>query len=299
MDYSLLRTCLAVYRTGSLTKAARQLGISQPAVTGQIRALEETLGQPLFRREPKGTVPTAAAHELIRDTGAALDSLDLVMRRRLLPAQLPDRAIHVAGPAEILVSRALPALAGLVSDGLRLRITFGLTPDLLLELAEGTYDLVIATTRNRNPAIVLTPLMDEEFVLVGDSGWARDISAADIAERGARALDDARLIAYSDSLPIIRRYWTTVFGEDPTAAPTVTVPDLRAVLAAVKAGAGISVLPTYLCSAEIANGEIEVLHQPEVAPLNTLFLATKAGAADTVGLAAVRSHLLLTARGWR
>lgn len=62
MDLTFLRTCLAVYRAGSFTKAAQDLGIYQPAVTGNVRNLEKSLGQPLFLRTPQGVVPTDAAH---------------------------------------------------------------------------------------------------------------------------------------------------------------------------------------------------------------------------------------------
>ncbi len=164
MDLSLLRTCLAVYRAGSLTKAARQLGISQPAVTGQLRALEAKLEQPLFLRMPDGTVPTDAAHELVRETADALDSLEEALSRRLRPEKLSDRTVRLAGPAEIITSRVLPAVTDLVLDGLRLQISLGLTEELLAGLADGAHDTVIATSRPRHHALTSTPLMDD---------WAR------------------------------------------------------------------------------------------------------------------------------
>src|SRR5436190_309822 len=116
MDLTLLRTCLAVYRTGSLTKAARQLGVSQPAVTGQLRALESKLGQQLFLRLPQGTVPTEVAHELVRETSEALDNLESALRRRMEPERVSDRAVRLAGPAEIISSRVLPAVSDLILD---------------------------------------------------------------------------------------------------------------------------------------------------------------------------------------
>jgi DNA-binding transcriptional LysR family regulator len=57
----LLRTFLAVYREGSLTRAAQRLSLSQPAVTGQLKTLEAELGRPLFTRLPRGVEPTPAA----------------------------------------------------------------------------------------------------------------------------------------------------------------------------------------------------------------------------------------------
>lgn len=298
MDLTLLRTCLAVYRTGSLTKAARVLGISQPAVTGQLRALEAKLEQPLFLRLPSGTVPTDAAHELVRETADALDSLEDALIRRLRPEKLADRTVRLAGPAEIISNRVLPAIADLITDGLRLKVTLGLTDDLLTELADGAHDLVIATSRPRSQALVATPLMDEEFALVGGAPWTERITAAEIAACGAAALDEIPLISYAESLPIIRRYWLTVFGHPPTRSAQVTVPDLRAVLAAVLGGAGVSVLPTYLCAEEVERGDIKPLYEVEIPPLNTLFLVVRAGCRPNVGLTALRSHLLTKARLW-
>jgi DNA-binding transcriptional LysR family regulator len=293
-----LRTCLAVYRTGSLTKAARELGLSQPAVTGQLRSLEARLEQQLFLRVPRGAVPTEAAHELVRETAGALDSLESALRRRLEPERLGDRAVRLAGPTEIITERVLPAVADLIVDGLRLQVSFGLTDELVAGLADGLYDMVITTRQPRHKAIVSTPLMDEEFVLVSAPDWARRMPARQIGEHGAEALRSIPLISYSSNLPIIGHYWSTVFGQRPSLAAQVTVPDLRGVLAAVRAGAGISVLPSYLCADEIDRGEITVLHDVELPPLNTLFVATRAAAGASVSLTTLRSHLLVKARLW-
>ncbi|HLL33580.1 MAG TPA: LysR family transcriptional regulator, partial [Streptomyces sp.] len=53
-DLNQLRTFLAVYRSGSFTAAAGLLGVSQPTVTTQIRALERQSGRELFERLPRG-----------------------------------------------------------------------------------------------------------------------------------------------------------------------------------------------------------------------------------------------------
>lgn len=290
MELSLLRTCLAIYRTGSLTRAARELGISQPAVTGHLRTLEKALSEPLFERTPHGTVPTEAAHQLVRETREPLDSLESVLQRRLDPSGLADRTVRLAGPPEIISSRVLPAVTDLILDGLRLTVGLGATEDLLAGLVDGFYDLVITTSQPRSPALRVTPLTDEEFVLVGCPEWARRRCWSGA---GADELADVSVIAYSEHLPIIRQYWMSAFGIRPTFDVAVTVPDLRAVLAAVCSGAGVSVLPTYLCSEQIERGELCVLHELEVAPLNTLFLAARAGGRTSVGLTTLRSHLLM------
>ena len=64
VDWSLYRTLRAVLRAGSLSGAARSLGLSQPTVGRHIEQLEQTLGLPLFTRSPQGLRPTDLAREL-------------------------------------------------------------------------------------------------------------------------------------------------------------------------------------------------------------------------------------------
>ena len=56
-----LRSFVAVHRLASVTAAARSLGLTQPAVTGHLKALEARLGRPLFERAGRGSVATARA----------------------------------------------------------------------------------------------------------------------------------------------------------------------------------------------------------------------------------------------
>ena len=76
-------------------------------------------------------------------------------------------------------------------------------------------------------------------------------------------LERLPLISYAEDLPIARRYWRHVFNRRLHAPAAVTVPDLRGVLTVVIAGAGWSVLPSYLCRAELASGALRLLHEPE------------------------------------
>lgn len=67
LDWTLLRSFLAVVDAGSLSAAADRLGLVQPTVGRHVRELEETLDTPLFRRQPRGLEPTPAALDLIED----------------------------------------------------------------------------------------------------------------------------------------------------------------------------------------------------------------------------------------
>jgi len=73
-DWSLVRTFLAVTETGSLSAAARRLGLSQPTVGRHVHELEEALAATLFRRQPRGMAPTDAGLALLDHARAMRDA---------------------------------------------------------------------------------------------------------------------------------------------------------------------------------------------------------------------------------
>jgi DNA-binding transcriptional LysR family regulator len=278
-SFDLLRTFLAVYRAGSVTHAAELLGLSQPAVTAQVKALEAELGRSLFDRQARGMRPTAAADELAARIAGPLDALDEAVITDL--GGDTGRAVHLGGPAEFTCERILTALAPLLTGGLSLRVALGMPEDLLASLADGGLDLAVSTVRVRRRGLRAEPLCDEEFVLV---------AADDFDEK-------APLIAYAENLPILRRYWRTVFGTRLTRPPAVVVPDLRGVLAAVLAGAGVSVLPRYLCDDHLRDGRLRELVSPPEPPINTLFLVWREGYLHPAACS-VRDLLLEKGKTW-
>ena len=269
-DLDLLATFLEIYRGGSLTAAATRRGLTQPAVSGQLAKLEKELAEPLFIRGARGVTPTPRADELARRVGPHVDQL----RIALDPAPALEGTVRIGGAAEFMAVRGLTALTPLTRRGIRFEITLGLANDLLTALKSGRLDLVLSSVRP-GAGLTGTPFTDEEFLLVGAPILARMIDQELLGHDPARALEHLPLVAYSEELPIIRRYWRSEFGKRPKNPTAVVVPDLRAVLAAVIAGAGVSALPRYLAEPALTAGSVELLHHPEIPPLNTLYLVTR------------------------
>ncbi|WP_279581099.1 LysR family transcriptional regulator [Fodinicola feengrottensis] len=118
VSLDLLRTFHAVYRARTLTRAALELGLSQPTVTSQLRSLEQAVDQPLFTRQARGVVPTAAADDdLARRLDGPLDALVGIAAELGRSPALAGRTLHLGGPAELVAVRALPALAGTIAAG--------------------------------------------------------------------------------------------------------------------------------------------------------------------------------------
>ena len=71
-DLALWRTFLAAHRSGSVSAAARMLGLAQSSVTAQLQTLERHMGEPLFERHARGIRPTfrGVAYSLPADVRA-------------------------------------------------------------------------------------------------------------------------------------------------------------------------------------------------------------------------------------
>ncbi|MFD6447035.1 LysR family transcriptional regulator [Promicromonospora sp. NPDC060204] len=293
----LLATFLEVYRTGSLSAAAERLGVSQPAVTGQLARLEEQLGTRLFVRSRRGAEPTERAVALAAEVGLHVDGLRTALGPRDVEPAVRG-LVRIGGAAELMTVRVLPALVPLVAQGLQLRTALGLGDELLAALAAGHLDLVVSSVRPRQDAVAATPLVDEEFLLVGPPALAHTVDAGRLAADPVAALAHLPLVAYAEDLPIVRRYWRSEFGRRPPNTTALVVPDLRAVLAAVTGGAGVSVLPQYLVAPALDAGQVVELHHPEAPPLNTLYLAGRRGVPHGPAVAAVQARLTEAAAEW-
>ncbi|MBY8343673.1 LysR family transcriptional regulator [Streptomyces spinosirectus] len=300
MDLALLRTFVTVHRAGSFTRAAALLGLSQPAVTSQIRTLERQLGRPLFLRQARGVTPTTIGDELAHKAAPHLDAL-VEIAETGIDDESSLRTLHLAGPPEFTAERALPALTELTGEdgqGFALRASFGNAEETLEGLAAGHHDLAISTARPRGALLTATPLCDEEHVLVAAPLRAEQIGVEKPDRKGAPALDNVPVVEVHESLPFVSRYWASVFDSRPAAPGTVIVPDLRAVLACVVAGAGLAVLPRYLCRAALERGEIVALHEPAVPPLRTYFLVVRTGTLAMPHIARAHEWLLRSAADW-
>lgn len=104
MDWNLLRSFLAVAETGSLTAAARRLGLSQPSVGRHINELERQLDTRLFRRGPRGRELSDRGHVLMGEVRRMGEAADAFSRLAL------GRTPGLAGPVRITASEVIGAL---------------------------------------------------------------------------------------------------------------------------------------------------------------------------------------------
>ncbi|GHI03486.1 LysR family transcriptional regulator [Streptomyces cellostaticus] len=262
----MLRTFLCVYRCGGVARAAGLLGLSQPAVSRHLKALEGATGRALFNRLGRGVAPTRAGDVLAAQIAAHLDALEDAVDT-LIPSSA-TAPVLLGAPGDLLSVHVLPRLAPLLAQGVDVHCRIGLSPELAQTLLHDELDLVVVTKIEHAPTrqLHLRHLYEEEFVLVGRAGEA-PYEPED---------ETRRFIGYSPAMPMARRYFRMCWGIQPPA-PALTVADLRTVVAAVAAGAGLSVVPRYLAQKDLDAGRLSVLHTPLTPVSNSIYLATRRG----------------------
>jgi DNA-binding transcriptional LysR family regulator len=294
-DLEYLRAFLATYRSGSVTKAAAYVHLSQPAVSGQIKSLEHQVGRTLFTRTPRGIIPTAAAHDLARHIAPHIDALETAGDQGGQTSEI-EGTVQLGGPVEFLTQRVLPSLAPLVRLGLYLRVTLGNTEQLLEALSENDLDLAIVGQHKKVRNIDSEPIYQEGLVLVAAPSWMNHIPRK--GELNVRHLDGIPLLAYSEEMPQIQEFWESAFEVAPDARPAVIVPNLRALMTMTIAGAGMAVLPRYYCDSELRNGDLTQLVEPRTPPSSRLMLASTSRSLRVPRNRSVRDALLKAKVQW-
>lgn len=190
LEPALLTSFLAVMEEGRVSAAARRLHLSQPAVTAQVRRLEEMVGAALFLRSAQGVTPTEAGLKLADYARSIRRLLDAAVS---VVAQTPTKRGELRiGASTTVAAHVLPALLARfrgVEREVGYRVRIGNTDQIVTEVREGKIPLGIVEGHARASGVRLEPLMDDEIVAV----MARDATFA------LRRVDDLA------SIPILWR----------------------------------------------------------------------------------------------
>lgn len=172
MDIQVFQTFLLVTKLGNITKAAEQLNFTQPAVTAQIRALEEHYGVALFERIGKKLHITEAGSELtvhIEKLLSVYHDLDTAMQR----FANVNGSVKI-GASTIAVSYILsPVLLDLQDTGIADSVVVDICPNpsiAIKRLMDNKFDLAIVHSKINSNQIVQFDLTHENLVWVASRG---------------------------------------------------------------------------------------------------------------------------------
>ena len=266
------QTFEALLRVRRVTAAARSLGITQPAVTEQLRRTERALGTSLFTRRRDGLVPTKAAGRLDAVSGPLLHLPGAVPGNHVAaPGERGGRlALGLppsAGPGDELHARLAPAIAAWLAGhpALRLRILDGPTAILQAWIREGALDLaLVEAAPSAMPRFSLDAA--EPLVMVGAPGHLPEVPLtldvllglplvlAGTADAARRLLDAA--------------------GREAGIAfrPAIEVASLPITLALVRAGGFFTLAAPSAVAAEVAAGRLACRTIEGVALQRPLFI---------------------------
>jgi len=168
MDFKQIAYFVQVAELGSFTRAAAVLGVAQPALSRQVRALEVELRQALFERNGRGVTLTTAGSLLLAHGRGLLQQLERVRQ---------DLADHRGAAAGVLSIGLPPSVSRLLAAPLvgafkqrfpraRLGIVEGLSTHTLEWLAQGRLDCAVVYNATPSPAIHLQALGQEPLFLI-------------------------------------------------------------------------------------------------------------------------------------
>jgi DNA-binding transcriptional LysR family regulator len=175
LDLNLLRALEALLGTGSVTRAARHLGLGQPALSKQLERLRQVTGDPLLIPDGRGLALTERARALLPLVGNAVSAVERVLSPAAFDPATAAATFSLAMNDEVSVPLLGPLLRGLrtAAPGLNLRVQ-PLRRDSLQALESGRLELAVIPDLRGVPGFealeferfVLRPVLTDEFVVV-------------------------------------------------------------------------------------------------------------------------------------
>lgn len=145
MDLRQIRYFVGIVDCGSLTRAAQEMRVAQPALSQHLKRLEEELGQPLLLRTRRGIVPTEAGR-LLYERGQSLLGQVATLQEDLRSAQaVPSGFASIGIPTSLGAVLSVPLAAAIRHDypKVRLRVVEGLSGHMAEWLRAGRLDLAL------------------------------------------------------------------------------------------------------------------------------------------------------------
>ena len=176
MDLKQLRALLAIAETGSVTRAAEMLHIVQPAVSRQLRLLEEEMGTTLFDRGQRGMELTAAGEMLVVHAGRVLSELDMAKAEIVPDPGAVIGSVTIGFPPSTTDLLAAPLVRQLKQKYPRLMISISAAyaGHLRQRLEDGDVDVALLYDFKPSNLLEVKPLLDEPLYLVGPASAGLD-----------------------------------------------------------------------------------------------------------------------------
>lgn len=239
MEIHQLRYFSAIVRAGSFTRAAEELGIAQPSLSQQIRALEKQIGTPLFERLGRSVrlttygealrQPAADILRQVAEAQSSLANLQSGVRGKLRVGVIPTILPYLIAPRIGAFLKLFPEV--------ELQLTEDTTARLVEQLQAGDLDIAVSGLPVRNPDIVCSELTREPLLLAvaEDHPLARksSVDLHDLRNQRLLLLKEGHCLRDDVLATCSRMELTSVFESD----------QLASVFQLVRSGFGVTIVP--------------------------------------------------------
>jgi LysR family transcriptional regulator, low CO2-responsive transcriptional regulator len=289
-----LKVFEAVARHLNFTRAAEELHLTQPAVSMQIKQLEEGVGLPLFEQLGKKTFLTEAGQEMFnysRSIGQLLDDAGEVMES-LKGVQRGHLDVAVASTANYFATRLLAAFVQRFPD-----ITFSLDvtnrETLLRQLEGNERDLVVMGRPPAGLDLDASAFMDNPLVVIAPPGH-------ELAAAGAVPLHrlEAETFVVREQGSGTRIAMERFFNERGVHLRTgMEMSSNEAIKQAVEAGLGLGIVSIHTLALELETGRLQVLEVEDFPILRHWYVVHRQGKRLSPVAQAFKSFILEEAAG--
>lgn len=238
MDWDDLRLLRTVLEEGSLSAAARVLGLSQPTVGRRIRTLEEAAGGPLIERLPDGIRATPLAESILPHAHAMQRAADEVAR--VVRARGPAIGGTVRIACGFLVGRWLAGRLGVLTEGApELEVVLDVSVEMV-NLDRGDADVALRSKRPESGNLYAKLVGHNKYAIYGAPSYVEANPTARTEDRYERC----RWVGYDEAQAhLASMRW---LAQRRTRLPELRCTSSLLHLDAVIAGAGLGLLPTFL-----------------------------------------------------
>ncbi|MDG1995997.1 MAG: LysR family transcriptional regulator [Emcibacteraceae bacterium] len=243
MDWDKLRIFHTVATAGSFTHAGETLGLSQSAVSRQIRTLEESLQTSLFNRHARGLILTDEGETLYETTKDVVSKIHVTEQQILEGTERPRGKLKITTTTSFGSTWMMHNIKKFIDQYPEI--------DVQMLIGDENYDLL---TRKADVAIRFHPAEHLDLIQKQVATFHYHLYASpDYLNKYGRPqnveeLDDHKLITYGNlsTSPIKYIDWLLDAGAKQKRKPILEINSIYGVLQAVKSGIGIGSLPDYL-----------------------------------------------------
>ena len=270
------RTFKSVYKNGNFSLAAKELFISQPAVSQQIGMLEAHVGYKLFNRKSKGVEPTEYAKLLNNLIIDALDRLENVENGFRAKAFSANRLISVGISKHLMSSLG----SSLISKFEFIDFSF-YENDQLFELVDSKkLDFAIVTKKYDTFDTIQKKLGEIKQIIVGSN----DIDASELKSSIKNKdlltienwLNNQKWFSHDSGIPHIKLFWLHVFNKKrPSMVPNYIIPSEYEMLELLSKNTGVAVVWNSNAKDLLAEKKIQLLWDSNQMPGTEVFLLSR------------------------